>query len=307
MEKKFSFFPGKISVVFRKGPRGYLRQDPSDAAKLLKDNSSLQDKSAPLKEDTVKQNALTVIRQRGGDVSDRTEVLGEYILQFGKYKGKSFRWLLENDVGYTVYLLKHREKEEAAGVCTTEGHKKASLLSFVDYARSFEEIISLLRFQSEKPTSQAASEDDQLVGFGTRAKSTWQEVWENRADGYAAFIMRAKCFSGSQMHKLQQYLIKKESASLPSPPVLASSAHDEPIMMEDDEELEKAMQSISPAKELQSLVPPRPTVKKSVPLPPELQFLVKELAIPQQTEGTVSALGIAVRHSEFRTFTTEST
>ncbi|KAE8277695.1 hypothetical protein D5F01_LYC24294 [Larimichthys crocea] len=231
MEKKFSFFPGKISVVFRKGPRGYLRQDPSDAAKLLKDNSSLQDKSAPLKEDTVKQNALTVIRQRGGDVSDRTEVLGEYILQFGKYKGKSFRWLLENDVGYTVYLLKHREKEEAAGVCTTEGHKKASLLSFVDYARSFEEIISLLRFQSEKPTSQAASEDDQLVGFGTRAKSTWQEVWENRADGYAAFIMRAKCFSGSQMHKLQQYLIKKESASLPSPPVLASSAHDEYISL----------------------------------------------------------------------------
>ncbi|KAE8277812.1 hypothetical protein D5F01_LYC24158 [Larimichthys crocea] len=59
--------------------------------------------------------------------------------------------------------------------------------------------------------------------------------------------------------------------------------------MEDDEELEKAMQSISPAKELQSLVPPRPTVKKSVPLPPELQFLAKELAIPQQTEGTVSA------------------
>ncbi|KAE8279173.1 hypothetical protein D5F01_LYC22759 [Larimichthys crocea] len=237
MEEKFSFFPGKISVVFRKGPRGYLCQDPSDAAKLLKDNSSLQDKSAPLKEDTVKQNALTVIRQRGGDVSDRTEVLGEYILQFG----------------------------------------------------NFEEIISLLRFQSEKPTSQAASEDDQLVGFGTRAESTWQEMWENRADGYAAFIMRAKCFSGSQMHKLQQYLMKKESASLPSPPVLASSAHDEPMMMEDDEELEKAMQSISPAKELQSLVPPRPTVKKSVPLPPELQFLAKELAIPQQTEGTVSA------------------
>ncbi|KAE8278099.1 hypothetical protein D5F01_LYC23832 [Larimichthys crocea] len=140
MEKKFSFFPGKISVVFRKGPRGYLRQDPSDAAKLLKDNSSLQDKSAPLKEDTVKQNALTVIRQREG-----TSQTGQ------------------------------REKEEAAGVCTTEGHKKASLLSFVDYARSFEEIISLLRFQSEKPTSQAASEDDQLVGFGTRAKSTWQE------------------------------------------------------------------------------------------------------------------------------------
>jgi len=227
MERKFSFFPGKINVVFRKGPRGFLRQDPIDAAKLLKDNASLQDKSAPLREDVVKQHALTVVRQRGGDVSDRTEVLGEYSLQFGKYKGKSFRWLLENDVGYTVYLLKHREKEEAAGVCTTEGHKKASLLSFVDYARSFEELTSLLRFESEKATFPAASEDDQLVGFGSRSRSTWREVWENRADGFAAFIMKAKCFPGSQMCKLQQYLRKKESASLPSPPVLASSARHE--------------------------------------------------------------------------------
>ena len=86
MQKKFSFFPGRIKVVFRKGPRGYLRQDPTDAAKLLKDNPSVQDKSAPLKEDIVKQNALTVVRQRGGDPSDRTEVLGEYILHQGLAK-----------------------------------------------------------------------------------------------------------------------------------------------------------------------------------------------------------------------------
>ncbi len=167
MEKKFSFFPGRVKVVFRKGPRGYLLQDPTDAAKLLKDNPSLQDKSAPLREDIVKQNALTVVRQRGGDASDITEVLGEYILQFGKYKGKSFRWLLENDVGYTMYLIKHREREEAAGVCTTEGHNKASLLSFIGYARGFHEIQSLLRYESEKPTTRAASEDDHWLSNKT--------------------------------------------------------------------------------------------------------------------------------------------
>lgn len=224
MQKKGSFFPGRVTVAFRKGPRGYLLQDPTDAAKLLKDNPSLQDKSAPLKEDIVKQNALTVVCQRGGNVSDNAEVLGEYILQFGKYKGKSFRWLLENDVGYTMYLIKHREREEAAGVCTTEGHKKASLLSFISYARSFNEVQSLISYDSEKPTIQAASEDDELVGFGSRAKSTWREIWDNRADGYAAFILRNKCFSGTRMYRLQQYLRKKQSASLSSPSVPASTA-----------------------------------------------------------------------------------
>ncbi|KAK1885154.1 Dystonin [Dissostichus eleginoides] len=88
-----------MTVTFRKGPLGYLRQDRTDAARLLKDNPSLQDQHAPVKEAVVKQNALTVFRMRGGDASDRTEVAGEYILQFGKYKGKSFRWLLENDIG----------------------------------------------------------------------------------------------------------------------------------------------------------------------------------------------------------------
>ncbi|XP_073327802.1 uncharacterized protein [Pagrus major] len=245
MQKKFSFFPGSVSVVFRKGPRGYLLKDPTDAAKLLKDNPSLQDKSASLREDTVRQNALAVVRQRGGDASDSTEVLGEYILQFGKYKGKSFRWLLENDVGYVMYLISHREKEEAAGVATTVGNKKDSLLSFVSYARSFEEIQSLHCFDSGKPTASAASEDDQLVGFGYRAKSTWREVWDSRADGYAAFILKTKCLPGTKMSRLQQYLRKQESSSVPSP-----SAQSGAMMMDDDEELERAMLSISPTKEL---------------------------------------------------------
>ena len=210
--RKVIFFPGKVTVTFRKGPLGYLRQDPTDAAKLLKDNPSLQDRSAPLKEELVRQNALGVVRQRGGDPTDKTEVCGEYILQFGKYKGKSFRWLLENDVGYTIYLIKTQQKEEAAGVFTAEGHSKDSLLLFITYALSFEEVRSLLSFESKRPvvtSSASSSEDDQLVGFGSRANSTWREIWESRGDGYAAFILKQRCAQGTKMHKLQLYLQRK--------------------------------------------------------------------------------------------------
>lgn len=96
--------------------------------------------------DLLRTDALTVVFQRGGDVSDRLEVMGEYVLQFGRYKGKSFRWLLENDVGYTLYLF------------------------------------------SREPAPPVASEGDNIVGFGARAKDTWRQIWESRADGYAAFI-----------------------------------------------------------------------------------------------------------------------
>lgn len=107
---------------------------------------SLKTTTRQLREELVRQNALSVVRQRGGDASDKSEVAGEYILQFGKYKGKSFRWLLENDIGYTIYLIMNKLKEEAAGVFIAEGHSKDSLLSFVNYALSFQEIQSLLDY-----------------------------------------------------------------------------------------------------------------------------------------------------------------
>ncbi|KAL2076440.1 hypothetical protein ACEWY4_027968 [Coilia grayii] len=203
-------FPGKMKVCFRRGPTGYLRQDPSEEAKRIKDNPDLQDKLAPQGEDKIREHARSIVFMRGGDVSDRQEVLGEYTLQFGKYKGKTFRWLLENDVGYTVYLMKKVEEEERAGLFNPEGPKKGSLLSFIEYSRSFQDIEDLLKYLAEKTVvPSAVNEDDNLVGFGVHAKKTWRAVWESRADGYAAFILGRQCVPGSKMHHLQQYLIKK--------------------------------------------------------------------------------------------------
>lgn len=229
MHKKVVFFPGRVQVAFRKGPLGYLLQEPTDEARLIKNNPPQQDKTAPKKQELVRQNALTVIRQRGGDASDRREVLGEYILQFGKYKGKSFRWLLENDIGYTIYLIKSLQQEEAAGDFMAEGHNKDSLLSFVSYAHSFEEIQSLLSYLSKNLAApEALSEDNQLLGFGSRAKSTWREIWDSRADGYASFVMGKTCVPRTRMYKLQKYLWEKQHGSHPSP-ISASKAPDEPM------------------------------------------------------------------------------
>ncbi|ROI93608.1 hypothetical protein DPX16_3278 [Anabarilius grahami] len=63
-------------MSFRKGPSGHSRQDPSEEAKRIKDNPSLQDKSPPQREDLVKTNARSVVLHRGGDVSDKQEGKG---------------------------------------------------------------------------------------------------------------------------------------------------------------------------------------------------------------------------------------
>ncbi|XP_056266068.1 uncharacterized protein LOC130190591 [Pseudoliparis swirei] len=219
MKKTTNFFPGRKTVSFRKGPSGHLRQDPSDEAMRIKTDPSLQDKSPAQLQHHVSTNALTAVLQRGGDVSDRHEVMGEYGLQFGKYNGKSFRWLLENDIGYVIYLIKTVEEEERAGKFNPQGNSKDSLLSFLDYARSFQEVEDLREYlSSRKPASPVASEGDTIVGFGVRAKDTWEQIWKSRADGYAAFILGVKCIKNSKMSNLQQQ--RAESGPLQPHPEL---------------------------------------------------------------------------------------
>lgn len=40
---------------------------------------------------------------------------GEAVVQFSQFKGKPFRWLLENDLEYSLYLSKSVQREDAGG------------------------------------------------------------------------------------------------------------------------------------------------------------------------------------------------
>jgi hypothetical protein len=60
----------------------------------------------------------------------------------------------------------------AEGAFNPQGHSKDSLLSFLVYARSFQEIQDLRNYMiSRKPAEPVASEGDNIVGFGRRAKN----------------------------------------------------------------------------------------------------------------------------------------
>ncbi|XP_036929638.1 uncharacterized protein LOC119005786 isoform X3 [Acanthopagrus latus] len=59
----------------------------------------------------VKADAEAHVRSEGGDPSNVRLVLSRFIIQFGKYKGQTFKWLLENDVGYAVYVVATHQDE----------------------------------------------------------------------------------------------------------------------------------------------------------------------------------------------------
>ncbi|CAI5638313.1 unnamed protein product [Oreochromis niloticus] len=221
MQKKIAPYLGKISVAFRKGPLGYLPRDSSKEARRIKNVPKLQDKSAPVRED----DALTVIYQRGGDASDMKEVQGEYILQFGKYKGKSFQWLLENEC--RVHHVPDQRSPEARGCRDLCGRRTwQGELAFI--------CTVCPQLYKDKNSSELR---------GQQTKSTWKEIWGGRGDGYGDFITRKSCSQGTRMHKLQQYVRKKQQSVSAS-----TNAPTKPLGMDEDKDLEDAMLSISPVK-----------------------------------------------------------
>lgn len=59
----------------------------------------------------VEAEAKARVRSEGGDPGDEWLVLSRCTLQFGKYKGQTFMWLLENDIDYAAYVIAGHEKD----------------------------------------------------------------------------------------------------------------------------------------------------------------------------------------------------
>lgn len=65
----------------------------------------------------VEVEAKACIISEGGDLSNDWLVLSRYTIQFGQYKGKTFKWLLENDVYYVAYIVTSHQKDQEPAMC----------------------------------------------------------------------------------------------------------------------------------------------------------------------------------------------
>ncbi|KAI3374588.1 hypothetical protein L3Q82_021163 [Scortum barcoo] len=92
---------------------------------------------------------------------DRTELCGDDMLQFGKYKRKSLCWLLDNDIGFTIYLIQTQQKEEAAGVFMAEQHSNmtSAIIQAINCLHSSSSTTSCLRIRISVSSLLAAAED----------------------------------------------------------------------------------------------------------------------------------------------------
>ena len=99
----------------------------------------------------VEAKAKSEVTQLGGNPSNETDLLGQFKLQFGRFKGKTFKWLLENGLGYVAWIVNSMLSETA-----TSSPLSVNKLSFAEYFKSFPEGREALAFKKEKAKEQTA-------------------------------------------------------------------------------------------------------------------------------------------------------
>ena len=65
-------------------------------------------------------------------MSDETEVLSDYVLQFGAFRGQTFCWILENGLGYAAWLVENMQNKTvtAAPLSQNKASFKAYPMAF---------------------------------------------------------------------------------------------------------------------------------------------------------------------------------
>ena len=98
-------------INFRRNPKGDLILGNSNPSRDKVLTAAQRQKFVCKAKMTVLQEAKKEIIGEGGNSRDSKYVVSRMRIQFGKYAGCSFKFLLENVLGYTGYLCYDMEKE----------------------------------------------------------------------------------------------------------------------------------------------------------------------------------------------------
>ncbi|XP_068180341.1 uncharacterized protein [Antennarius striatus] len=206
----------KGDPTFSKDSAGELNTEPSlEAPSFIERRATLRGFSTMAKNPKeVEEAAKALVCSEGGDPSDEKLVLSRFAIQFGQYKGKTFKWLLENDVSYVAYLIGNHQNEKERMRTMQDNPQMANKESLTQYATAYPEISREVRkwrlSQPEIPDGR------QLVGFGKYSSMTRKKLYESKAQDCIRYVdfLRKKtdASSGSKMETLILYILKRDTS-----------------------------------------------------------------------------------------------
>ncbi len=106
----------------RKGADGSLNlTDTVEVAKVKEANKG-KPHTRPLSLEGVLDKAKKSLSQHHGDLANRKHLLGFFEIQFGVFRGQTFRWVAENAMGYAAYLVASMKRDPTGGSKDSQEH-----------------------------------------------------------------------------------------------------------------------------------------------------------------------------------------
>ncbi|CAM4568923.1 unnamed protein product [Leuciscus chuanchicus] len=273
-----------------------LLMAPSVEAKGLENVVSGRAKS----KEEVLAEASNFVCTNGGDPSDQFLVLAHCKLQFGKYQGQSFRWLLENSLGYAVYLVLSISSEKAQTTPLSEN--KQLFLQYTSYIREMAEEVEKYKRKQEMQAEARATGDQGclMVEFGDFQGRSMKDVFEDQskeAEALIRYLVKADARPNTNMAIFKAYVLKRQASEMGTrvhqparPPAASSASAPPPTAIRTGVQQTATVKALlvrgkhlSPsqlAKKLMSPVKPYPLLQSTLP-PPAAEPPAKHLARKQ--------------------------
>ncbi|XP_060936823.1 uncharacterized protein LOC133013795 [Limanda limanda] len=225
LESKTKACVDKGDPIFRKTANGKLDTKPSQEAEFYAAGQSAlkagQQAGAPVtmkNPEEVEADAKAQVLSEGGDPGNDRLVLSRYVIQFGKYKGQKFKWLLENDVSYVAFLVASHQKEREHSV--SQSPTTAQKVSLTKYAIPYPEVLGEVGFRrgverAKERSLQPGQAGEALVGFGRHETETLKDLYEAKDQDrirYVNFLrgMKSTCDPGTKMEAAIRYILQRD-------------------------------------------------------------------------------------------------
>ncbi|XP_071325391.1 uncharacterized protein [Trachinotus anak] len=210
----------KGDPTFQKTSNGELDTKPSQEARShVAGRWPLAPAGPPVKKpEEVAAEARACVLSEGGDSSNDRLVLSRYTLQFGQYRDKTYKWLLENDVTYAANLVAshQKEREHTKRLDPLMANKDA----LTRYVMAYPEVVREVKFHCEyekakERSHQSGQAGSALVGFGKYRSKTLKGLYESKdwdEIRYVDFLrgMKSTCDQGSKMEEAIKYILKRD-------------------------------------------------------------------------------------------------
>ncbi|XP_041838381.1 uncharacterized protein LOC121638027 [Melanotaenia boesemani] len=169
--------------TFKKLPNGTIKLKASTEAQARLSRGKTKAAVRAKTPEEVEEEARAHVVREGGDVTNATLVLSRWRVQFGRYQGQTFHWLLENDVGYSVNLVaSHQKERERTG---SQSPLMANKDALTRYSSAYPDFVEAVRFhrafeEARVKALQPGQEGQALVGFGDFKFETLQSLYDSK-------------------------------------------------------------------------------------------------------------------------------